>query len=370
MTGKMVKKKAKPEKRGNDKPALKKHAKEKPKEHKNNSAHQAPQKPSDPGRSIKEYHQLLTEVRNEIKKVVIGQDMVVTGLLRGLLCNSHVLVEGLPGIAKTLLVRTLAKVTGCSFSRIQFTVDLLPTDILGLQSYIEGKGFVTLKGPVFANFLLADEINRTPPKTQSALLEAMQERQVTIAKETFPLPSPFFVMATQNPLEQEGVYRLPEAQVDRFLFKLLMPYPEIEEEQLILKKNLTLNKFEDFDLKSVLSPEKIIEMQEFAKTIYLDPEIEKYIVRIVEATRKPAKYKVEHARFIELGCSPRAGICMYIGAKTQAMLEGKSFVNPQHVKDVAYDVMRHRLILTYEAEAEKVTPDVVIKEILSRVPVP
>ena len=324
----------------------------------------------DAAKKVKEFHQQLNDVRQEIKKVIIGQDMVVTGLLRGLICNSHILVEALPGIAKTLLVRTLAIATGCSFSRIQFTVDLLPTDILGLQSYIEGKGFVTLKGPIFANFLMADEINRTPPKTQSALLEAMQERQVTIAKETFPLPNPFFVMATQNPLEQEGVYRLPEAQIDRFLFKILMPYPSMEEEQLILRNNITIQKFEDFNLQPILTPEKIILMQDFAKTIYLDPEIEKYIVRIVDATRHPAKYKLEHAKYIELGCSPRAGICMFIGAKAQAMIEGKAFVTPQHVKDVAYDVMRHRLILTYEAEAEKVTPDTVIKEILSRVPVP
>jgi MoxR-like ATPase len=324
----------------------------------------------DAAKKVREFHQQLADVRQEIKKVIIGQDIVVTGLLRGLICNSHILVEGLPGIAKTLLIRTLAIATGCSFSRIQFTVDLLPTDIVGLQSYIEGKGFVTLKGPIFANFLMADEINRTPPKTQSALLEAMQERQVTIAKETFPLPSPFFVMATQNPLEQEGVYRLPEAQVDRFLFKILMPYPSMDEEQEILRNNITLKKFEDYDLKPILNPQKIIDMQDFAKTIYLDPEIEKYIIRIVDATRHPAKYKLEHAKYIELGCSPRAGICMFIGAKAQAMIEGKAFVTPQHVKDVAYDVMRHRLILTYEAEAEKVTPDTVIKEILSRVPVP
>lgn len=326
--------------------------------------------PADNAGKVKYYHKQLNDVRQEIKKVIVGQDVVVTALLRGLICNSHILVEGLPGIAKTLLVRALAVSAGCTFSRIQFTVDLLPTDIIGLQSYIEGKGFVTLKGPVFANFLMADEINRTPPKTQSALLEAMQERQVTIAKETFPLPSPFFVMATQNPLEQEGVYRLPEAQVDRFLFKILMPYPSMDEEQMILRSNITLQKFEDFNLQPVLNPEKIIDMQDFAKTIYLDPEIEKYIIKIVDATRYPAKYKIEHGKFIELGCSPRAGICMFIGAKAQAMLEGKPFVTPQHVKDVAADVMRHRIILTYEAEAEKVTADTVIKEILAKVPVP
>jgi len=321
-------------------------------------------------KKVKQCHELLSKVREEVKKTVIGQDKIVTGLLRGILANGHVLVEGLPGIAKTLLVRTLATVSGCKYSRIQFTVDLLPTDIIGMQSYLEGKGFVTLKGPIFANFILADEINRTPPKTQSALLEAMQERQVTIAKETYPLPAPFFVMATQNPIEQEGVYRLPEAQVDRFLFKLLMYYPTMEDEQKILKTNITLKKFEDYDLKPVLTPSKIIEMQSFVKTIYLDPEIEKYIVRIVDATRYPSKYKISYAKYIEWGCSPRAGIAMFIGAKTEALLEGKGFVTPQHVKNVAYDVLRHRLILTYEAEAEKITPDMVIKEILARVPVP
>lgn len=321
-------------------------------------------------KKVKQYHALINKVRAEVKKTVVGQEKIVTGFLRGLIANGHVLVEGVPGIAKTLLVRTLAKTTGCAFNRIQFTVDLLPTDILGMESYIEGKGFVTLKGPIFANFILADEVNRTPPKTQSALLEAMQEKQVTIAKTTYHLPLPFFVMATQNPLEQEGVYRLPEAQVDRFLFKLLMYYPTMEEEQIILNKNITLRKFEAYDLKPVLSPKKILDMQKFVQTIYLDPEIEKYIVRVVDATRNPAKYKISNAKYIEWGCSPRAGIGMFIGAKTEALLDGKGFVTPQHVKNVAYDVMRHRLILTYEAEAEKITPDTIIKEILSRVPVP
>jgi len=319
---------------------------------------------------VKLYHILLKKVREEVSKVVVGQEKVVTGFLRGLIANGHVLVEGVPGIAKTLVVRTLAIVTGCDFKRVQFTVDLLPTDIVGLESYVQGKGFITMKGPIFANFILADEINRTPPKTQSALLEAMQEKQVTIAKQTYPLPKPFFVMATQNPLEQEGVYRLPEAQVDRFLFKLLMGYPNMEEEQKILMQNMTTRRFEDFELNSILTPKKIIEMQEFVQQIYLDPEIEKYIVRIIDATRNPAKYKITNAKYIDWGCSPRAGIGLFIGAKTEALLDGKGFVTPQHVKDVAYDVMRHRLILTYEAEAEKITTDDVIKEILARVPVP
>ncbi|MBU2589541.1 MAG: MoxR family ATPase [Nanoarchaeota archaeon] len=321
-------------------------------------------------KQVKLYHILLKKVREEVSKTVVGQEKVVTGFLRGLIANGHVLVEGVPGIAKTLLVRTLAIVTGCDFKRVQFTVDLLPTDIVGLESYVEGKGFITMKGPIFANFILADEINRTPPKTQSALLEAMQEKQVTIAKQTYSLPKPFFVMATQNPLEQEGVYRLPEAQVDRFLFKLLMGYPNMEEEQQILMKNITIKRFEDFQLNAILTPKKIVEMQEFVQKVYLDPEIEKYIVRIIDATRNPAKYKITNAKYVEWGCSPRAGIGLFIGAKTEALLNGKGFVTPQHVKDVAYDVMRHRLILNYEAEAEKITSDVIIKEILARVPVP
>jgi len=321
-------------------------------------------------KTFNKYSKLLLDVKKEVKKTVIGQEQIVDGFLRGLLANGHVLVEGIPGIAKTLLVRTLAKVTGCQFSRIQFTVDLLPTDIVGLQTYQEGKGFYTIKGPIFANYVLADEINRAPPKTQSALLEAMQEKQATIGKETFPMMNPFFVMATQNPIEQEGTYRLPEAQVDRFIFKLLMPYPSMDEEQLILNTNMTLRKFEDYDLKSILNPKLIIKMQQFVKKIYLDKEIEKYIVRIIDATRNPAKYNLKYAKYIDWGASPRASIALFIGAKTQALLKGKDYVTPQHVKDVAYDVLRHRLLLTYEAEAEKNTPDMVIKDILSRVPIP
>ncbi|MEA3378509.1 MAG: MoxR family ATPase [Nanoarchaeota archaeon] len=321
-------------------------------------------------KKFQKYHNLLVDVKKEVRKAVIGQEQVVDGFLRGLLANGHVLVEGIPGIAKTLLVRTLAKVTGCEFARVQFTVDLLPTDIIGLQTYQEGKGFYTIKGPIFANYILADEINRAPPKTQSALLEAMQEKQATIGKETFAMKNPFFVMATQNPIEQEGTYRLPEAQVDRFLFKLLMGYPSMDEEQQILNTNISLRKFEEFKLNHVLSPKIILDLQKFVQTIYLDKDIEKYIVRITDATRNPAKYNIKYAKYIDWGGSPRASIGMFIGSKTQALLQGKEYVTPQHVKDVAYDVLRHRLMLTYEAEAEKITPDMVIKEILSRVPVP
>lgn len=316
------------------------------------------------------YKKLLGETRKEIAKIVVGQHDVITGLFRGLLCNSHVLLEGIPGIAKTLLIRALAKVTGGKFSRIQFTVDLLPTDITGITTYTEQKGFYTIQGPVFANFVLADEINRSPPKTQSAMLEAMQERQATIGKETFALPSPFFVMATQNPIEQEGVYKLPEAQVDRFLFKTIMVYPKIDEEQQILTKNLTLTRFEDFDLRTILSPQLIIEMQEYVKNIYLNKDVEEYILRIVEATRYPDRYKIQKGKYIIWGGSPRASIGLYIGSKAEALLQGKDFVTPQHVKNVAYDVLRHRMILSYEAEAEKVTSEDIIREILSKVPAP
>ncbi|MFH1333015.1 MAG: MoxR family ATPase [archaeon] len=317
-----------------------------------------------------EYHKLINQTREEIRHIVVGQDKVITGLFRGLLCNSHVLIEGIPGIAKTLLIRALAKVTGGKFSRVQFTVDLLPTDIVGITTYTEQKGFYTVKGPIFANFVLADEINRSPPKTQSAMLEAMQERQATIGKDTYAMPEPFFVMATQNPLEQEGVYKLPEAQIDRFLFKVLMHYPKIDEEQIILKQNLTTRSFEEFEVQTILSPLKIMEMQEYVKNIYVSPEVERYILRIVEATRYSDRYNLKLGKYINWGGSPRASIGLYIGSKAEALLQGKDFVTPQHVKNVAHDVLRHRLILGYEAEAEKITADDVIKEILSKVPAP
>ncbi|MFH1636978.1 MAG: MoxR family ATPase [Candidatus Woesearchaeota archaeon] len=321
-------------------------------------------------KKVKFYHEKVTSIRTEVAKVVIGQEKVVTGFIRGLIANGHVLVEGIPGIAKTLLVRAIAKATGCQFSRIQFTVDLLPTDITGIQSYQEGKGFFTLKGPIFANFVLADEINRAPPKTQSALLEAMQEKQATIGKETFPMLNPFFVMATQNPIEQEGTYRLPEAQVDRFLFKLNMGYPKMDDEKKILKTNMTLRKFEEYDLKAAITPKLIIDMQKFVHSIYLSPDIEDYIVRIVDATRSPSKYNLRYSKYIEYGGSPRASIGLFISSKTEAMINGKTYVTPQLVKEVAYDVLRHRLLLSYEAEAESITPEMIIKDLLSRVPVP
>ncbi|MEK6918579.1 MAG: MoxR family ATPase [Nanoarchaeota archaeon] len=310
----------------------------------------------------------LQEVKNEIKKVVVGQEKVVEGLIRGLLCNGHVLLEGVPGIAKTLLVITLAKVTGCEAKRVQFTVDLLPTDIVGITTYTPDKGMEVVKGPIFANFLVADEINRSPPKTQSALLEAMQERNVTIGKETYPLPKPFFVMATENPVETSGVYFLPEAQVDRFLFKILMDYPSKDEEKVIMKRNMSLFKFEDFEIKPILTPEEIVRMQILVKDIYLSKEIEEYIVRIVEATRD--NQATEYNQFLEMGCSPRATIGLFIASKAEALINGRNFVIPSDVRKVAFEILRHRMILNYLAQSEKVTPEKVIQAILDKVEIP
>lgn len=309
------------------------------------------------------------EVRTELKKILVGQDQIVTHLLEALVAKGHVLVEGVPGIGKTLLLRMLATVTGCQFSRIQFTPDLLPTDILGITTYEEGKGFYTIKGPVFANFVLADEINRSPPKVQSALLEAMQEYQVTIGKETFFLPLPFFVMATQNPIEQVGTYKLPEAQIDRFLFKLVMEYPSLEEEQQILRSNITIRKYDDFDIKPVLAPDTLIKIQNIMMRIRLNEKVEKYIVHLVDATRHPQKYNIEQGRYIGFGGSPRLSIGLCIAAKAHALVAGRHAVTPQDVKDITHNVMRHRIILNFEGEAEGIKTDDIIIEILKKVPI-
>ena len=310
---------------------------------------------------------ILKQVEEEIGKVVVGQRNIVHGLLRAILCNGHALVEGVPGVAKTLIVKTMAKVLGCEMKRIQFTVDLLPTDITGIMSYTPKKGFEVVKGPVFANFLLADEINRSPPKTQSALLEAMQEKAVTISRETYPLPIPFFVMATENPLETSGVYTLPEAQIDRFLFKLLMGYPEQSEEKLILKQNTTIREFDSYDVKSILNPQKMIDLQEQVKEIFTSEAIENYIVQIVSRTRSK---EMELSKYVSYGGSPRASIALFIASKAEALMNGRDYVVPEDVKTVAYPILRHRIILNYEAEAESVTTDKVIETILGNVDVP
>ncbi len=319
---------------------------------------------------IKKCHKLIEKTKKEIAKIIVGQESIINSLFIALLANGHVLVEGVPGVAKTLLIKTMATASGCSFSRIQFTVDLLPTDITGITVYTKEKGFTIVKGPIFANFIVADEINRSPPKTQSSLLEAMQERQTTIGKKTFPLPLPFFVMATQNPIETEAVYPLPEAQVDRFLMKLLMYYPNMTEEEEILEKNIELKRFEEYKIKKVLSPSLILKMQDLTKRIYISEDVKKYIVRIVDSTRNPKKYDIKLGKYIEWGGSPRTSIGLFITSKAKALMEGKDYVTPQHVKDVAHEVMRHRIIISYEGQAENIKGDEIIDEILSKVPLP
>lgn len=310
---------------------------------------------------------LVEEVEKEASKVIIGQSQIIRKIIIALICNGHMLLEGVPGIAKTLIVKTLSEIFGCDMKRVQFTVDLLPTDITGIVSYDPKNGFEVVKGPIFTNFLLADEINRSPPKTQSALLEAMQEKAVTIGRETYKLPNPFFVLATQNPLEQSGVYSLPEAQVDRFLFKLLLNYPSHDEEIKVLSNNVSTSKFEDYKIKKVLSPEKIIELQKKVKDIYSSEKIKEYIVKIIEETRNK---NGDYAKYISYGASPRASISLYIASKAEAMINGRDYVIPADVKEVVFSVLRHRIILNYEAEAEKISPDDIIKHILAKIEVP
>jgi MoxR-like ATPase len=310
---------------------------------------------------------ILQEIEMEMGKIVVGQKKIVRGILRAVLCDGHVLVEGVPGVAKTLIVKAMARVLGCDMKRIQFTVDLLPTDITGIMSYTPDRGFEMIKGPVFTNFILADEINRAPPKTQSALLEAMQEESVTIARKTYNLPKPFFVMATENPLEVSGVYSLPEAQIDRFLFKLLIDYPKIEEEESILSKNTTIRDFEDYGIRPLLSPQMILDLQKKVKGVFTSDTIRDYIVRIVSETRNK---DFDLSRYISYGASPRASIALYIASKAEALMNGRNFVTPKDVQQVVYPVLRHRIILNYEAEAEKVTADKVIKHILTKVNAP
>jgi len=321
-------------------------------------------------KTIKEDKKIFDALKAEISKSVVGQEETVATLLRAIVANGHVLLEGVPGLAKTLLVNTLSVCTSCVFSRIQFTPDLLPSDIVGITSYQREVGFYTIKGPIFANLCLADEINRAPPKVQSALLEAMQERQVTIGKETFPLPKPFFVLATQNPIEQGGTYPLPEAQIDRFLFKITLTYPNLEEEQKILSVNIDTNRFSDIELNEILSPDEIVRIQEDVKGIYLDPKLERYIVTIVDATRHPRKYKIKLGRYIGYGSSPRGSIGLVRGAKAECLLNARTYVTPHEIKKVARHVLRHRLLINYEGQADGITSDDILKEILDKIPVP
>ncbi|MCD6598661.1 MAG: AAA family ATPase, partial [Bacteroidales bacterium] len=308
-------------------------------------------------------------VTMEMKKVIIGQKHLLDSLLIGLLSNGHILLEGLPGLAKTLAIKTLADTIDAKFSRIQFTPDLLPADVTGTLIYSQKKEeFIIKKGPIFANFLLADEINRSPAKVQSALLEAMQERQVTIGVETFPLPDPFLVLATQNPIEQEGTYPLPEAQVDRFMLKVVINYPSKEEERLIIRENLA----ENFPIpNNILKPEDIVKARKTVREVYLDEKIEKYILDIVFSTRNPEEYGLpEFKNLIAYGGSPRASINLAMAAKAYAFIKRRGFVRPEDVRQVCHDVMRHRIGLTYEAEAENITSEEIISKILDTVEVP
>lgn len=305
----------------------------------------------------------------EMNKVIVGQKHLVENLLIGLLANGHILLEGVPGLAKTLAINTLASAVDAKFSRIQFTPDLLPADVIGTMIYSQkSEQFQIRKGPVFANFVLADEINRSPAKVQSALLEAMQERQVTIGDETFKLPEPFLVMATQNPIEQEGTYPLPEAQVDRFMLKVVVDYPKKEEERLIVRMN---NSGEFPKASPVMKPEDIVRARQVVRNVYMDEKIERYIVDIVYATRTPKDYGLSNlSSLISYGASPRASISLSMASKAYAFIKRRGYVIPEDVRAVCNEVLRHRIGLTYEAEAENVTTEQIISEIINAVEVP
>ncbi|WP_455107052.1 AAA family ATPase [Porphyromonas sp.] len=312
---------------------------------------------------------LIESLRTGMHQAIVGQSHLIDSLLIGLLSGGHILLEGLPGLAKTLAIKTLSQLISADYKRIQFTPDLLPADVVGTLMYSQKQeDFSVKKGPIFSNFILADEINRAPAKVQSALLEAMQEHQVTIGDETFKLPNPFLVMATQNPIEQEGTYPLPEAQVDRFMLKVLISYPKKEEEAQIIRQQI---RPESQEIRPVVSIADILELRRLAAEVYIDEKIERYIVDIVFATRQPADYGLEHFKsFISFGASPRASINLALAARSYALLKGRGYVIPEDVRAVCYDVLRHRIGLSYEAEAQDLTSDELIKEILNRVEVP
>ncbi len=311
----------------------------------------------------------IDRLRRELSKAVVGQEEMVSRLLVGVLTEGHILLEGVPGLAKTTAIKALADALGDEFQRVQFTPDLLPADLIGTMIYQPSSStFTTRKGPVFANFVLADEVNRAPSKVQSALLEAMQERQVTIGDETYPLPRPFLVMATQNPIEQEGTYPLPEAQVDRFMLKVKITYPTPPNERKVL--DMALNGTTR-TVQPVLTTGDVEKMQSVVRLVYIDDQVKDYILSIIQATRTPSKYQLKDlAPLIDFGASPRATIYLGVGARAVAFLNGRGYVTPQDVKDIAYDVLRHRVALTFEAEAEEMTSDDVVQKILNTVPVP
>jgi MoxR-like ATPase len=316
-----------------------------------------------------EHKRKISQVFSEVAKVVVGQDYMVNRLLAGLFTNGHILLEGVPGLAKTLTISTLARVLHLDFQRIQFTPDLLPADLVGTMIYNQKDGkFEVKKGPIFANIILADEINRSPAKVQSALLEAMQEKQVTIGETTFNLDKPFLVLATQNPVDQEGTYSLPEAQVDRFMMKVFVNYPTKDEELEIMRRisNMQFN----FDVSTVLTKEDIFEIRGEVNKVKISESLEKYIIELVSSTRKPKEYKLDHeAQYIQFGASPRASINLNLASKAIAYFDGRDYVLPEDIKEVALDVMNHRILLNYEAEADNVRTADIIKTILSKIPI-
>jgi MoxR-like ATPase len=320
--------------------------------------------------SVQQSSQFIPNMVQEMERIMVGQRYLIDRLILGLLTGEHILVEGVPGLAKTTAVKTLAQTIEANFKRIQFTPDLLPADLVGTQIYQpKTEEFVVKKGPLFANIILADEINRAPAKVQSALLEAMEERQITIGGETFPLPDPFMVMATQNPIEQEGTYPLPEAQVDRFVFKLKINYPSKEEEKQIIQRVSSSNNHSK--VNAVIHPEDIAKAREVYESVYIDENLQDYIVNLVAATRSPETHNLKSLKpMIQYGASPRASIFLNRVAKAYAFMQGRGYVVPHDIKTIGFDILRHRIILTYEAEAENVTPDDVLKKIFDTIEVP
>ncbi|MFM7328252.1 MAG: AAA family ATPase [Bacteroidota bacterium] len=315
------------------------------------------------------HHEKIRQVFNEVGKVVVGQEYMVNRLLIGLFTNGHILLEGVPGLAKTLTISTLARVLHLDFSRIQFTPDLLPSDLIGTMIYNQKEGnFQVKKGPIFANIVLADEINRSPAKVQSALLEAMQEKQVTIGETTYPLDKPFLVMATQNPVENEGTYQLPEAQVDRFMMKVFVDYPSKDQELEIMRR--ISNMQFDYTVNQVLTKQDIFDIRQEVNKVKISESLERYIIELVTASRQPKAYKLDHeAQYIQFGASPRASINLNLTARAAAYLQGRDYVLPEDIKEVAGDVMNHRILLNYEAEADNVKTTDIIRAILNKVPI-
>lgn len=313
--------------------------------------------------------QTINAIRSEVSKVVVGQEKMIDGLLIGLLCEGHILIEGIPGLAKTTTVKALSETLGLGFKRVQFTPDLLPSDILGAEVYDpQNNAFKIKKGPIFTNLLLADEINRAPAKVQSALLEVMQERQVTLGDESFRLPPPFLVMATQNPIENEGVYPLPEAQLDRFMLKITVGYNTPEEELSIARRIASAS---SEAIHAVIDPDTLLKLKETVKQVHIDEEVERYMISLVTATREPEQYGLgDIRRFIQFGASPRVSIDMFKAVRAVAFLRGKEFVTPSDIATIIKELMRHRIVLSYEAEAEGVTTDELIEKIIKAVPIP